>query len=248
MRHSWIFAFLIALCVSTSASAQTDLRHDLCGVGNTEACFSLEFGRCADESPRVAIPACTRALAQQDNRRTGGNVRFERAIRYTLRALAHDKQGNVDRALSDYDRAVRAHRGVFWIQVQRGDAYFLVGDYEEALESYDAAVELNPDTASVLNNRALIYGAAPDEELHNAPQALADAQRANALAPRQPAYIDCLAVAYAANGDFDRAVAEEQRAINLLPPGDQGLTDDYRGRLNLFQNGMVFRIAPQPET
>ena len=222
---------------------ERDVLHNLCNVGESDACFAIEFGLCADGNPRIAIPACTKQLAQQEDRRTGGNVRFEHAIRYMLRANAYARQGNRDLALLDYDRAVAAHGSVFWIHVQRGDAYFLASNFAEALISYDAAINLNPDSTAALNNRALILAAAPDEELRNAPQALADAQRANGLLPGQPAYIDCLAVAFAANGDFDRAVAEEQRAIELLPPGNQAVLDDFRSRLDLFENGTAFRIA-----
>jgi tetratricopeptide (TPR) repeat protein len=148
----------------------------------------------------------------------------------------------MDLAFSDYDRAV-ANGSVFWIHAQRGDAYFLAGDFEEALVSYDAALNLNPDSAAVLCNRALVYTAAPDEEFRNAGQALADAQRANAIAPGQPAYVDALAVAFAANGDFDAAVAEAQRAIDLLPAGNQQVLDAFSAHLDLFENGTAFRIA-----
>ena len=268
MKHSaFLPALLAVLFVSTSAWAQgspgtgssmgfytgepgipdpadeRDVRHNLCNVGETDACFAIEFGQCADANPQIAIPACTRQLAQQDNRRTSGNVRFERAIRYMLRANAYTRQGNHDLALSDYDRAVATYSSVFWIHAQRGDAYFLAGNFAEALISYDAALALNPDLASVLNNRALVYAAAPDEGLRNAEQALADAQRANQLFPGQPAYIDALAVAYAANGDFESAVAEAERAIELLPPGNQPILDDYNTRLALYRNGQPFRIA-----
>ncbi len=225
---------------------ERDVRHNLCNVGDSDACFAIEFGQCAARNPQVAIPACTRQLVQQENRRTGGNGRFERAIRYMLRANAHARQGNQGLALADYDRSVNAYGSVFWIHIQRGDAYFLAGDFGEAIVSYDAAINLSPDSATALNNRALILAAAPGEEFRNAPQALADAQRVNDISPGQPAYIDCLAVAYAANGDFDRAVAEEQRAIELLPAGNQAILDDFRSRLDLFENGTAFRMAAQP--
>jgi len=235
---------LAILFVSTPASGQLDLRHQQCGLGDQDACFALEFGRCADENPRIAIPACTRDLARQDNRRTGGNLRFERAIRYALRANAHAKQGNSDRALSDYDRAVTSHGGVFWIQMQRGDAYFLASDDEAALESYEAAVTLNPESAVALISRAMILAAAAEENLRDPAQALEDAQRANQLDSDQPAYIDVLAVAHAANGDFDKAVEETQRAINLLPPGDQNSLDEYQSRMALYRRATPFRMEP----
>ncbi len=264
MRPSTALALLTVLFATTSAWAQIDglgrsmpagPRFDeynlgdgtqtSCANGNYEACFALEFGRCADANPRVAIPACSRQLNAQDNRVFPGNVRYQRAIRYALRANAYAKQGNTDRALSDYDRAVIADRNIFWIHSRRGEAYFFAGDYEEALESFDAAIELSPNSAAVLVNRALVFAASPDEELRNAPQALADAQRANQLAPRQPAYVDALACAYAANGDFDRAVAEQQRAIRLLAGSDEATVDEYRSRLDLYQQGMPFVMTPE---
>jgi tetratricopeptide (TPR) repeat protein len=187
-------------------------------------------------------------LAVQDNRRAGVNARFKRAVRYMLRANAHALQGNLDRALADYDRAIKSDSGVFWIQLTRGDSYFLSGIYDEALESYNRVLELEPDEAAALSNRSLVLAAAPDETLHDAPKALADARRANQLKPGQPAYVDALAVAYAANGEFDRAVATEQRAINLLLPDDQSTRDAYGERLDLFQNNMVFRMTARSES
>jgi tetratricopeptide (TPR) repeat protein len=254
MRVLFKLALLPVLFLSVPVSAQIaapanqynlgDGNRTACGVGEYEACFAVEFGRCADANPRIAIAACTRQLLAQDNRMHPGNIRFNRAIMYALRANALLKQGNVDRALADYDRAVRSERRIFWIHSRRGEAYFSQGGYEEALESFDAAVELNPDSAAVLVNRALVLAAAPDEELRNPAQALADAQRANELAPRQPAYIDALACAHAANGDFESAVEEQRRAITWLRRDDQETIDNYRVRLDLYQQGMPYLMAP----
>ena len=235
---------LTILFVSTSASAQLDVLLRQCRHGDQEACFPLEFGRCADENPRVAIPACTRDLARQDNRKIPANLRMGRAARYALRASAHAKQGDIDLALSDYDRAITSHRGIFWIQMRRGDAYFLAGDDEAALESYEAAVALNPESAVALIYRAMILAAAAEDNLRDPAQALEDAQRANQLDPDQPAYIDILAVAHAANGNFDKAVEETQRAISLLPPGDQNSRDDYQSRMALYRQATPFRMDP----
>jgi len=244
-------ALLMVLFVSTQASAQLrlglqqlDLRFQQCALGDQDACFALEYGRCANENPRIAISACTRDLARQDNRKIPGNLRTERATRYALRAIAYANQGDMDRALADYDRAVTSYGGIFWIQMQRGDAYFLAGDDEEALESYDTAVALRLESAVALIYRAMILAAAAEANLRDPAQALEDAQRANQLDPDQPAYIDVLAVAHAANGDFDKAVEETQRAISLLPPDDQNSRDDYQSRIALYRQATPFRMDP----
>lgn len=182
-----------------------------CANGNITGCYLIQFGDCVDDNPRVAIPACTRQLNQQDNRRRLTNVRFERAVLYALRGYARTTQGEHDLAVRDYDRAIKAKRDVFWIHSERGDAQFNVGDYAGALDSYRAALELEPEIAVALSNRALIYAAAPDDALHDVMQALEDAQRAVDLAPEQAPFADSLAIAHAANGDFARATATERR-------------------------------------
>jgi Tfp pilus assembly protein PilF len=265
----WTFeiALLALLCMSTSAIAQShmgprhppkdepgypdptltlDPRHFDCAAGDQDACFSIEFRNCAAANPNVAIAACTRQLTEAENRRKGSDIRSERAIRYLLRGNAYLKLADIENALTDYDRAITADNTVYWIHAQRGDANFLAGNFDQALVSYNAALALVEDNASVLNNRALIYAAAPNETLRNPAQALSDAQRANTLLPGQPAYIDVLAVAHAANGDFTSAAAEAERAIGLLPPGNDSVLADFRGRLDLYRSSTAFRIAPPP--
>jgi Flp pilus assembly protein TadD len=101
---------------------------------------------------------------------------------------------------------------------------------------------MKPDVASALSNRALILAAAPDDELLNAEQALQDAQSARQIDRGQPAYADSLAIALAANGEFERAAAEATRAIDLLPAGNDDTLQRYQERLTLFQAGNSYRI------
>jgi len=235
---------LVASTLSTLAHAQRDVRLQDCRAGITNACFAIEFGECADENPRVAIAACTRQILAQDNRVIPGNRRADRAVRYTLRGNAYATQGEIQRALSDYDRAVNADATTFWIQMERANAYFLAGNNEKALESFDAAVTIAPDSAEALIYRALITAAASEEEIRNPAQALLDAQRVDQLLPGQPAYVDILAVAYAANDDFEMAAQESRRAIDLLPVREQASMDDYRSRLDLYTKGLPFLMDP----
>ncbi|MGY9107360.1 MAG: hypothetical protein ACKVG0_12695, partial [Alphaproteobacteria bacterium] len=92
--------------------------------------------------------------------------------------------------------------------------------------------------------RALITAAASEDELRDPAQALLDAQRADQLLPSQPAYVDILAVAYAANGSFQMAAQESRRAIDLLPIREQASKDDYRSRLDLYNQGLPFLMPP----
>ncbi len=248
MRASASFVFLTILCISASASAQ--------GVGEGTnsfqcqprladgACFFLEMGRCADPNPRIAIPACSRQLATSDGRANPGNLRRDRALRYSLRATAYAKQGEVDRALADFDRSIKVYSKFYWIHALLGSALFALGDEQGALASINEAVNLAPNNANILNGRARLLSTALDENVRNGPQAMADAQRAMALEPGRPAFVAALATAYAENGEFENAVETQQHAIDLLDPADpayQDVIDAYRSRLDLYREGMPFR-------
>nr|TFG52929.1 MAG: tetratricopeptide repeat protein [Hyphomicrobiales bacterium] len=245
MRVNAILVLLGFLCISTSASAQDGTKSFHCQNGLTdESCFFVEMGRCADPNPRIAIPACSRQLIVQDSRTIPGRLRRDRALRYSLRATAYAKLGDVDRALADFDRSIKSYDAFYWIHALRGSAFFALGDEKEALVSIDEAVRLAPNDGNVFNARARLLSTALDANVRNGPQAILDAQRAMALEPGMPAYVAALATAYAENGEFEKAIATQQSAIDLLDPAEPGIReviDSYRRRLALYREGTPFR-------
>ncbi len=57
-----------------------------------------------------------------------------------------------------------------------------------------------------------------------------------------PGYRDTLAAAYAEAGRFDDAVAEQERAIEMLrAAGRHDEVADYRSRLDLYRRGQPYR-------
>ena len=242
---SSVLVLLTILCTSASVSAQEGSASLECARGVKEACWIARFGRCANENPRIAIPACTRQLLNRNSvwttRPDASFAQIERAQQYSLRATAHAKLGDIVEALADYDRAIRTHGELYWIHTLRGSALYAIGDDREALASFNEAVSLAPNNALLLNARGRLLATALDENVRNGPQAIADAQRASELEPGQPAYVAVLAAAYAENGEFENAAETQQRAIDLLEPGDQGAIGTYLSRLELYQQGIPFR-------
>jgi tetratricopeptide (TPR) repeat protein len=165
MRWLPTFVILTVLSISASASAQdpnvpwysNDQRYEECGNGDRAACMETQFGNCAHDNPRIAITACTRQLAQQDNREHSVNTRFERAMRYALRADAYGKQGDLDRSIEDYERATNAFGGAAWIYALRAIALRRAGEYEAALASYNEAIRLEPNDPNHLIARAQLH-------------------------------------------------------------------------------------------
>ncbi|MBV8502209.1 MAG: PEP-CTERM system TPR-repeat protein PrsT [Paucibacter sp.] len=89
-----------------------------------------------------------------------------------------------------------------------------------AEERYRALMKLNPDSPVVLNNLAWVLGQ------ERKPGALELAEKANALAPNQPSYMDTLAEIYAQSGQMAKAIDLQKKVLALTP-------ENHPSRLNL---------------
>ena len=66
-------------------------------------------------------------------------------------------------------------------------------------------------------------------------------QKAVELMPNHAGYRDTLAAAYAENGQFENAVEEQRRAIQLL---GIAANSDFEDRLNLYLTGQPYHEEP----
>ena len=117
-----------------------------------------------------------------------------------------------------------------WLAKQPKDAAFLAylgeaaiagGEYGLAQKRLQAVLQLQPDHAVTLNNLAWV-----DLQLKQTDDALRAAERANALAPNQPAFMDTLAAVLSAKGEHGKAIDLQSKAVALQP-------DDPSLRMNL---------------
>jgi tetratricopeptide (TPR) repeat protein len=94
----------------------------------------------------------------------------------------------------------------------RGNAFYGAGDFQNALEEYDAALELRPDDPDTLNNRAgTLYNLDRYEE------ALADCNGALKLRPDDPAVLNGRGIALGHLGRYEEALADYNRALEVQP-------------------------------
>ena len=133
-------------------------------------------------------------------------------------------------ALTDSGKLAEAERhAAAWLKTHPKDIGFLVylgdsalarKDYAAAERSYLSVLKLQPESPLALNNLAWIALQSGGRD------ALSYAQRANELAPNQPAFMDTWAMALSAKGDHAKAIELQLRAVGLLP-------DNRALRLNL---------------
>jgi TPR repeat protein len=104
-------------------------------------------------------------------------------------------------------------------------------DPVEAVKWYQLAVEQNDATA--MNNLALLLATSKNTHVRNPQEAVSLAIRAVA-ARNNPDFLDTLAAAYFANGQTDKAIEAEQKALAMSP-----LNEAYKEALQkyLYANG-----------
>lgn len=74
------------------------------------------------------------------------------------RGNAYLNSGDLERALSDYDRAEELGLSIAFLYNNRGVVYHTLEQYDEAIDNYDRVIELAPGDPDGLRNRAFAHG------------------------------------------------------------------------------------------
>ena len=105
------------------------------------------------------------------------------------------------------------------------------------------ALQLQPDSAAILNNLAWLLATASDARCRNGAEAISYARRACELTQYQePMLIGTLAAAYAEGGQFTNACRTSEKAIELAETsGQMDLAVKNRQLLKLYAAGQPYR-------
>lgn len=160
------------------------------------------------------------------------------AAHYNL-ATALSALGRLQEAVEHYQHALGLRPDYALAHNNLGGVLLSVGRSDEARRHFEEAVRLDPQNAGAHANLAWILATARAETLRDAGRAVRLAERAAALTGRTDAsMLDVLAAAYAADGQFDRAVTTCDQAL-ALPP-EPGLAAALRERRALYGQGRAY--------
>jgi tetratricopeptide (TPR) repeat protein len=147
-----------------------------------------------------------------------------------------NKLGELPQAEACLNKAVLQQPGLGAAQFQLAVAQDRQGEYADAIGHYEATLASIPDDVATLNNLALLYATATNQEARSSKMAVLLATRAcDATTSQNARYMDTLARAYAADGDFVQAIAWEDKAVRRATQlADHDLLRELQPRFSLF--------------
>ena len=132
------------------------------------------------------------------------------ASAFTTAGVTHLQQGEFDRAIRDFDRAIALEPGLVVAWKNRGLAHKNKGDFERALADYDQAILLSPSDARLYNDRGIAYTG-----MNDLTRAVQDFDRAIALKSDHALAIKNRGRTHFYLGNFAQAAADLQRGLSL---------------------------------
>lgn len=188
----------------------------------------------ADERARqgaldAAIAAYEEAVALDPTRaRAGGNL-----------GLALSRAGDFERARPHLERALEVGRYNEELQAGMARTFAGLGHPRDAVRHFRNALALRPGWRHATNDLAWILATTQDEELRDPAEAVALMRGVLLEDEYQPAMLDTLGAALAADGRFDEAVAVTDEALRIARR-DPELAGEIESRRELYRAGRAY--------
>jgi len=130
-------------------------------------------------------------------------------------------------------RVIESNPGAAESYYERGNAYKERGKYDQAITDYMKAFEIKPGNPKAANSLAWLLATVKEKELRDGKRAVEFALKACELTEwKNPSYLDTLAAAYARDGDFEKAVKWQLKA---LESNDRAFDAAFYERLKLYK-------------
>ena len=173
-------------------------------VGRSDA-FSPEFfSQCFEpRNAKSTISSCTQIIEEAN--KTGRTVYWP----YVNRGVAFRKQGDLARALQDFDAAIKTVPSDPKSFVERGNTYLQIADWKRAADDFDTAIKLAPKNAKAHAGRAICFGNTKQFAEAVAEDLAAIQGDGTLMLP-----VVNLGTDYLANGETDKALEVFQRALS----------------------------------
>lgn len=137
-----------------------------------------------------------------------------RASAYCDRGIAYGGKKDYDRALADFNEAIRLDPKLAAAYYRRGNIYANKGDYDRAIAEYSKAIQIDPKLVDAYYKRGMVYGTKGDHD-----RAITDYSEVIRLDPEDADTYYKRAMAKVEKGDTAGANADVERAKLLNAKG-----------------------------
>jgi tetratricopeptide (TPR) repeat protein len=172
---------------------------------------------------------------------------FEHAIAVTKdNYIMQSNLGSAFRLKGDLDKAIDHYSQALQIQPDLSETHYNLalalqakGRLDDALTHFRESLRIKPDSPAVLNAAASILVKHPSLKMQDPAEAVRLAERAAELTNlKKPTVLSTLAAAYAAAGQFDKAVKTAQLALDFARTAQNDeLTDQILQQLQSYKQG-----------
>ena len=160
----------------------------------------------------------------------------------SARGLIND--GHYQAAIEKLDPLIKENPNLMNAWMVRAEAHEKMGHFPQLVAEYEELLQLKPGVPTnfiVRNNLAVLLATAADEHLRDGRRAVQLAEEAITIAGRPiPDLYDTLAMAYAEAGDFDKAVAAQRKAMELVSAQQR---KEMQTRLEMYEAKQPYHQA-----
>src|SRR5215475_340363 len=199
-----ILAIILLLMLGGEAFAEAGRAPQITSPSSAELDFDTAYAAQSRDDPDQAILFYDRVI------RAGGMSAWSTAIALSDRGFAYLDKNRIDRAVADFEAAMKVEPDYAPAFVGRGLAYYWQDKPDLAVADFDEAIRLDPEDEFAYRHRGLVF-----YYKRNYKRALADAEMAVKLKPEHAAaYFDRGRAHYQLDQD-DKALADFSEAIRL---------------------------------
>ena len=179
----------------------------------------------------LQISGCTTLI------QSGKEKRTDLAADFFNRASAYDFAGKPDRALPDFDQAIKLAPKNADAYYRRDTIYWLKADYDRAIADFTRAIKINPKQALYFSYRGYARYAKGRFDL-----AIRDYDQAIKLQPDNADAFLNRSLAFNGKADYDRAIQDSDQAIELSHASEATLGYDSRGDAHFHKGDFATAI------
>jgi tetratricopeptide (TPR) repeat protein len=222
----------------------------------TEACASFE--KCNELDPNNVKLRLTQANTMfQGGQYPEAIATYHKVLEYdpdnriALRQLAasYRATGDVDQADHYLDELARTDSETAAEHYRQAKQFLQGNDFDMAIIHLGLGLRAEPKSREILLETAWLLAVHPEARYRDANGALQFAQRAREVSgENDPVTCKVLAVAYASQGDYEKAITQAEKALSLLQNSIQpSAARDVQEMLDLFRQGKPYRQFPRSQ-